>query len=140
MIGGVSDASAQNFRSYIDILPIAAPSDAGSKFKDTTYTAFTPYVTNLIQLAQKNPTPSGLPKPMVVFGSPVRDWIKRNFGITATINEVTFISELNNTPLIGANHPSYIFHTCPCETPEWTSSLFLQGMNIMEADLISSCW
>jgi hypothetical protein len=62
----------------------------------------------------------------------------KEFNLTVAINSVSILKQLNNTPIIGANHPSAIFYDMPV-APDW-SSLMFKGLYVMQQDLISACW
>ena len=50
VINGIDESEKEIFRSIIDILPIAAPSNAGGQFDSFLYDSFTPYVKSMLML------------------------------------------------------------------------------------------
>lgn len=127
------------YESILDIAPIAAPASAGSTLSET-YSAFEPYVLNMLPLLldlDKESTTSSPSStlPIVAYGSPVRDWVADHYQLDSfEVNSVAQISISNgaSAPILGANHPSYIWYAKD-QSRELASEVMLQ-------DLISSCW
>ncbi len=121
------------YESILDVAPIAAPASAGSTLSKT-YSAFEPYVVNMLPLLLDIDEGNSNALPIVAYGGPVRSWVKsyfeiENFGVnsfdTVTIDNVA-------APILGANHPSYIWYT--------KDQGRAAAMNVMQEDLISACW
>ena len=81
-INGVPAEQTPSYQTIIDIAPIAAPSNAG-KDLEGVYDYFKDYQTTMVKNLSRNA--SGEAVPMVAFGSPVRDWIKQQYGPTVNV-------------------------------------------------------
>lgn len=131
-LNAVPEAELSLHETILDIAPIAAPASAGSTL-DATYSYFEPYVLEMLTLLTK--ANLGTAIPIVAYGGPVRTWLAdqynlQSFGVNsvATIEIVPGVS----APVIGANHPSYIWYA--------TQTSRAHTFDVMEQDLISACW
>ena len=117
--------------TIVDIAPIAAPSNQGSKI-DTA--PFTDYVKAQLGLLARAVSSSENTIPMVSYGSPVAKWIERVYGKHLRVLSTAFleISPGRQTPLIHANHPSYFWYA-------WDDSVE-SGWKVMLQDLTAACW
>ena len=125
------------YESILDVAPIAAPASAGSTLSDT-YSYFEPYVLKMLPLLLDLDEGATQALPIVAYGGPVRDWVTSHYKLTGFgVNTFTNIPVSQGTstvsaPILGANHPSYIWYAKD------------QGrdyaLNVMEQDLISACW
>lgn len=133
-LNGVLEDELTFHETILDIAPIAAPASAGSTL-DGTYSHFEPYVLGILPLLSKADPVTARAIPIVAYGSPVRDWLSSHFNLQSFgVNSVAEIEVSSgvNAPVIGANHPSYIWYATE------TSRAF--AFEIMEQDLISACW
>ncbi len=125
------------YESILDVAPIAAPASAGSTLS-ATYSYFEPYVLKMLPLLLDLDEGASEALPIVAYGGPVRDWVSSHYRITGFgVNTFTQIpvsegTSTVNAPILGANHPSYIWYAKD------------QGrdyaLEVMEQDLISACW
>jgi hypothetical protein len=136
---GVASAATDGYQAIVDIAPIAAPSDAGSEIqKADPYPYFTSYISTLLHSWAS--TASGGAKPMVAFGSPVRDWLKSTLGVSLNVDQAGTVSipgGPSQVPVIGSNHPSMIYYAAYNDDK---SENFNNGMKVMRQDLIAACW
>ena len=130
VLNDVSQSEVTLYETILDIVPIAAPANAGSQLKDT-YTYFQQYVLGMLPLLI---TDESKALPMVAYGGPVRRWVANYFKLQYFgVNSVDSISigELT-VPILGANHPSYIWYA----KDDGREKAF----TVMEQDLVSACW
>ncbi len=133
-LNGVSPTDVDLYETILDIAPIAAPASAGSTLSDT-YTYFEPYILSMLPLLLTIEEGSPQALPIVAYGSPVRDWVKTQYGLTTfKVNTATTIAigGKASAPILGANHPSYIWYVAKQSRK--------QGLQVMSEDLISACW
>ena len=143
MLNNVTAADVTLFESILDVAPIAAPASAGSTLSDT-YSYFEPYVLKMLPLLLDLDEGASEALPIVAYGGPVRDWVKSYYKLTdfgvntftqipiTKTNDQLASSTSVNAPILGANHPSYIWYAKD------------QGrdyaLEVMKQDLISACW
>jgi hypothetical protein len=131
------------FQNIIDIAPIAAPHKDGAKLEGV-YPHFNDYIKALLELWLQLPE-QGESRPLVAFGSPVRNWLKSNYNVDLKVPKfgvVTLGSGLKVNAL-GANHPSFIWAAVQYEkdnpfTPQ--DEPLEVAMKIMQQDLVAACW
>ena len=131
-LNAVPEAELSLHETILDIAPIAAPASAGSTL-DATYSYFEPYVLEMLTLLTK--ANLGTAIPIVAYGGPVRTWLADQYSLQSFgVNSVAEIEILPgvNAPVIGANHPSYIWYA--------TQTSRAHTFDVMEQDLISACW
>ncbi|EDO29365.1 predicted protein, partial [Nematostella vectensis] len=104
---GIGAAQTPAFQTIIDIAPIAAPANAGSALEGV-YSYFNAYQTQMVM--QLTAGEGGQALPMVAFGSPVRSWVKQQYGVSLDVLGLAQISPAagQQVAVLGANHPSYI--------------------------------
>jgi len=141
---GADSTNTARYQTIVDIAPIAAPSNAGASLEGV-YGNFTSYIQALLKLWL--PRADGKIRPMVAFGSPVKQWLKQIYGLdlkvlaTAELEVATGLK----VKLLGANHPSFIYNAVK-ELPPTTgttppaSTPLTRGMRIMQQDLIAAGW
>ncbi|MGY2189772.1 hypothetical protein D3C81_589090 [compost metagenome] len=141
-VNGVPAEQTPSYQTIIDIAPIAAPSNAG-KDLEGVYGYFKDYQTTMVK--QVSLSASGDALPMVAFGTPVRNWIKEQYGPTVNVLSLVYISpnEGVKVPVLGANHPSYIWYAA--DPTNYTGSdaqakADAAGLKVMGQDLSASCW
>ena len=129
------------YQTTIDIVPIAAPSDAGGdigKLPDN-YTDYSLPMIDFLTLRS-----DGGRRPMVLFGSPVRQWIAEVTGQPKL--QVGEARRLNiggaEISVFAANHPSYFWNAIAYDPnhPEDVDTRHQIGMTVMLDDLIAACW
>jgi hypothetical protein len=143
-VNGVPTEQTPNYQTIIDIAPIAAPASAGKDLQGL-YGYFTEYQTSMVKnISQKA---NGEPLPMVAFGTPVRDWIKQQYGPTVSVLGLVSISPSDGlkVPVLGANHPSYIWYAADPANYTGTSTeakakADAAGLKVMAQDLSAACW
>lgn len=141
-VNGIPAEQTPGFQTIVDIAPIAAPSNAG-KDLEGVYNYFTDYQTTMVK--NLSLTASGDPLPMVAFGTPVRNWIKQQYGPTVNVLSLVSISPNGATkvPVLGANHPSYIWYAA--DPANYTgkdaqAKADTAGLKVMGQDLSVACW
>ncbi len=136
---GIPATETPAYQTIIDIAPIAAPSNAG-KDLESVYSYFTDYQTRMVKELSLLPNGS---LPMVAFGSPVRSWIKQQYGQTMSVLGLAKISpEAGKTvSVLGANHPSYIWYAAdPASYDGNEQQADEAGLKVMGQDLSAACW
>ncbi|MCF5723613.1 hypothetical protein [Pseudomonas syringae] len=136
---GIPATETPAYQTIIDIAPIAAPSNAG-KDLESVYSYFTDYQTRMVKELSLLPNGS---LPMVAFGSPVRSWIKQQYGQTVSVLGLAKISpEAGKTvSVLGANHPSYIWYAAdPASYDGNEQQADEAGLKVMGQDLSAACW
>jgi len=134
ILNNVPDSEVTLYETILDIAPIAAPASEGSSL-DNTYSYFGPYILSMLPVLTKADQAITKALPIIAYGSPVRDWLADHYGVqNFGVNSVAEIeiSPGINSPVIGANHPSYIWYA-----KETSREL---AFDVMEQDLISACW
>jgi len=139
---GIPAEQTPAFQTIIDIAPIAAPSNAG-KDLEGVYDYFKDYQSAMVKNISL--TASGEPLPMVAFGTPVRNWIKQQYGPTVNVLSLVNISPSEGTkvPVLGSNHPSYIWYAA--DPANYTgkdaqAKADTAGLKVMGQDLSVACW
>lgn len=139
-LNGVPTERTPGFQTIIDIAPIAAPASAGGDLEGV-YGYFTDYQKQMVsQLTQGK---NGASLPMVAFGSPVRSWLKQQYGATVNVLGLAQISPApgKQVPVLGANHPSYIWYAADPETYDGDQQKAdAAGLKVMGQDLTAACW
>ncbi|WP_263138889.1 hypothetical protein [Pseudomonas sp. RIT-PI-AD] len=137
---GVPPARTAAFQTIVDIAPIAAPASAGGDLEGI-YGYFTDYQTRMVAQITRGQGADALP--MIAFGSPVRSWLKQQYGATV---KVLGLAQISPTPgaevaVLGANHPSYIWYAADPENydddPQKADDA---GLKVMGQDLTAACW
>jgi hypothetical protein len=87
----------------------------------------------------------GAALPMVAFGSPVRNWIKQQYGQTVDVLGLATIipSKGVAVPVLGSNHPSYIWYAADPEAysgDDAQAKADAAGLKVMGQDLSAACW
>lgn len=141
-VNGVPAEQTPGYQTIIDIAPIAAPSNAG-KDLEGVYGYFKDYQATMVKQISLNA--SGEPLPMVAFGTPVRNWVKEQYGPTVNVLSLVYISPNDGVkvPVLGANHPSYIWYAADPANYTGTDAKAkadAAGLKVMGQDLSASCW
>lgn len=141
-VNGVPAEQTPGYQTIIDIAPIAAPSNAG-KDLEGVYSYFKEYQTTMVRQVSLNASGDALP--MVAFGTPVRNWIKEQYGPTVNVLSLVYISpnEGVKVPVLGANHPSYIWYAADPANYTGTDAKAkadTAGLKVMGQDLSAACW
>ncbi|MDE1165088.1 MAG: hypothetical protein PW845_06775 [Pseudomonas sp.] len=137
---GVAADQTPGYQTIIDIAPIAAPADAGSDLKGV-YSYFQDYQTTMVR--EVSQTVAGVTLPMVAFGAPVRDWVRQQYGPTVGVLGLAAISPSagKQVPVLGANHPSYIWYAADPATYGGDEAKADEvGLKVMGQDLSAACW
>ncbi|NQD93735.1 hypothetical protein HP532_13875 [Pseudomonas sp. CrR25] len=139
-VNGVPAAQTPAFQTIIDIAPIAAPSNAGSALEGT-YDYFSDYQQRMVtELSAGNGSGT---LPMVAFGSPVRNWVKQQYGVPLTVLGLGQISPVpgQSVAVLGANHPSYIWYAAdPSNYGGDQQKADAAGLKVMGQDVAAACW
>jgi hypothetical protein len=136
---GVPAGETPAYQTIIDIAPIAAPSTAG-KDLENVYGYFTDYQTRMVRELS---LPDNGSLPMVAFGSPVRAWIKQQYGPSVAVLGLVQISPAagKSVSVLGANHPSYIWYAAdPASYDGNEQKADEAGLTVMGQDLSAACW
>jgi hypothetical protein len=139
---GIPAAQTPGYQTIIDIAPIAAPATAG-KDLEGVYGYFKDYQTTMVKEVSQNGHGAALP--MVAFGAPVRNWIKQQYGPTVNVLGLATISPSAgvNVPVLGSNHPSYIWYAADPATytgEDAQAKADAAGLTVMGQDLSAACW
>ena len=81
--------------------------------------------------------------PMVAFGSPVRSWVKQQYGVSLDVLGLAQISPAagQKVAVLGANHPSYIWYAADPENYDGDEQKAdAAGLKVMGQDLSAACW
>jgi hypothetical protein len=139
---GIAAEQTPGFQTIIDIAPIAAPSNAG-KDLEGVYDYFKEYQIAMVKSISLNA--SGEPLPMVAFGTPVRNWVKQQYGPTVNVLSLVYITPTEGVkvPVLGSNHPSYIWYAA--DPANYTgkdaqAKADTAGLKVMAQDLSVACW
>ena len=137
---GIPAEQTPAFQTIVDIAPVAAPSSAG-KDLEGIYDYFKDYQATMVRELSRGEGDTGLP--MVAFGAPVRNWLKQQYGVTVTVlglaqnNPVAAVK----VPVLGANHPSYIWYAADPENYDGDQARAdAVGLKTMGQDLSAACW
>ncbi|MBV4477207.1 hypothetical protein N8H74_27625 [Pseudomonas sp. B2M1-30] len=139
---GIPADKTPAYQTIVDIAPIAAPASAGSTLEGV-YGYFKDYQTTMVKQVSQNA--SGAALPMVAFGAPVRNWIKQQYGPTVNVLGLATISPSAgvNVPVLGSNHPSYIWYAADPESytgDDAQAKADAAGLKVMGQDLSAACW
>lgn len=137
---GINAAQTPAFQTIIDIAPIAAPANAGSALEGV-YSYFNAYQTQMVM--QLTAGEGGQTLPMVAFGSPVRSWVKQQYGVSVDVLGLAQISPAagQKVAVLGANHPSYIWYAADPENYDGDQQKAdAAGLKVMGQDLSAACW
>jgi hypothetical protein len=80
---------------------------------------------------------------MVAFGTPVRNWVKQQYGVTVSVLGLAQISPTDGVkvPVLGSNHPSYIWYAAdPASYGGDEAKADAAGLIVMGQDLSAACW
>jgi len=141
-VNGIPAEQTPAFQTIIDIAPIAAPSNAG-KDLEGVYSYFNDYQTTMVRNVSLHS--SGETLPMVAFGSPVRNWIKQQYGATVNVLGLATISPSDGVKVrvLGSNHPSYIWYAADPASysgNDAKAKADAAGLKVMGQDLSAACW
>jgi hypothetical protein len=139
-INGVPTEQTPGYQTIIDIAPIAAPASAGNDLVGV-YSYFTDYQTTMVK--QITRTGKGASLPMVAFGAPVRDWVKKQYGADLGVLGLGTISPSagEKVAVLGANHPSYIWQAANKANYDGDEAKAdAVGLKVMGQDLSAACW
>lgn len=137
---GIPADQTPAFQTIVDIAPIAAPASAGSDLEGT-YGYFQDYQVRMVKEVTR--TQSGASLPMVAFGSPVRSWIKQQYGVELKVLGLGIISpsEGQKVPVLGSNHPSAIWYAADKANYNGDQDKAdAAGLKMMGQDLSAACW
>ena len=137
---GIPADKTPAFQTIVDIAPIAAPASAGSDLEGT-YGYFQDYQVRMVKEVTRSQ--SGASLPMVAFGSPVRSWIKQQYGVELKVLGLGIISpsEGQKVPVLGSNHPSAIWYTADKANYNGDQDKAdAAGLKMMGQDLSAACW
>ncbi len=140
VLNGVEPSQTPAFQTIIDIAPIAAPASAGKRLVGT-YDYFRDYQTRMVRSLSL--TADGQTLPMVAFGTPVRNWVRQQYGPTLKVLGLAAINTGagQKVDVLGANHPSYIWYAADKANHKGNLQKADQiGLKIMSQDLSAACW
>lgn len=137
---GIPAEQTPAYQTIIDIAPIAAPASAGSTLEEV-YDYFQDYQKSMV--AQLTAGSGKQTLPMVAFGSPVRNWIKQQYGVSLNVLGLGQIKpvEGKSVAVLGSNHPSYIWYAADPENNDDNEEKADQaGLKVMGQDITAACW
>lgn len=137
---GVAPEQTPAYQTIVDIAPIAAPASAGSTLEGV-YGYFNDYQRRMVDELSAAPDNTSLP--MVAFGSPVRSWIKQQYGVNLPVLGLGQIDAGagRRVSVLGANHPSYIWYAAdPANNKGSEEAANAAGIRVMGQDLSAACW
>ncbi|CAE6907413.1 hypothetical protein ACI2KX_06965 [Ectopseudomonas khazarica] len=137
---GVPAQQTPAYQTIVDIAPIAAPASAGSTLEGV-YSYFNTYQQRMVGELTAGKGDGTLP--MVAFGSPVRNWIKQQYGVTLPVLGLGQITSApgQQTSVLGANHPSYIWYAADPDNNQGSEAKAnATGIKVMGQDLSAACW
>lgn len=117
------------YETILDIAPIAAPSNSGRAIQKTI-NYFDKYILKMLPVVTRKQH-----IPIVAFGRPAMEWVSKHYKLPEfDVNSVETIpiTDKINSPILGANHPSYIWYV--------KNESLGDAIHVMEEDLISACW
>jgi len=131
-VNGAAPKEVARYETIIDIAPIAAPASDGSKLEGS-YAYFSDYAHKLLGFLAGSDG-GGPIKPVVAYGTPVREWVKDQFGVSLTVLGTGYLPLDAHTkvPVLGANHPSYFWYAAEQSCDD--------GWDVMRQDLIAARW
>jgi hypothetical protein len=139
--GAAQDETA-SYQTIIDIAPIAAPSNDGANLEGI-YGLYTNYINGLLDLWI--PVPAGGVRPLIAFGSPVRTWLKDEYGLDLRVLDLAMLTTQGgvSVPVLAANHPSFIYNAIKQleddpHTP--VDERLAIGMRVTQQDLVAAGW
>ncbi|WP_225580666.1 hypothetical protein [Pseudomonas sp. PDM16] len=136
---GVTAEQTPAYQTIIDIAPIAAPASAGGDLEGV-YDYFTDYQKTMVaQLTDGD----GTPLPLVAFGGPVRSWVNSQYKVNIGVLGLDEIAPTpgQNVPVLGANHPSYIWYAADPENYGGDQQKAdAAGLKVMGQDISAACW
>lgn len=142
-LNGVRAEDVARDEAIVDLAPVAAPADAGSTLPTTEYSEYTKAQ---LRLLLQRPG-AGTTAPLVAYGLPVREWVAATYkpvvrrgsdaraaesGSDLRVLDTAYVAVVEGarTPLLVANHPSYIWNVTQ---PERRYATMLE-------DLAAACW
>lgn len=137
---GIAPDQTPSYQTIIDIAPIAAPASAGNDLVGT-YSYFTDYQTTVIK--QLTLAPDGKSLPMVAFGTPVRNWLQQQYGVTVPVLGLASLDmgTGKSVAVLGSNHPSYIWYAAGLASNGGDQhKADVAGLKVMGQDLSAACW
>lgn len=137
---GIPATQTPAYQTIVDIAPIAAPASAGSTLEGV-YDYFNSYQQRMV--SELSAGKGGASLPMVAFGSPVRSWIKQQYGVTLPVLGLGQITAApgQSVAVLGANHPSYIWYAAdPANNGGSQAKADATGIKVMGQDLSAACW
>ncbi len=139
---GIPAEQTPAFQTIIDIAPVAAPSNAG-KDLEGVYSYFNDYQTTMVKNVSLHA--NGETLPMVAFGTPVRNWLKQQYGTSVNVLGLATISPSDGVKVrvLGSNHPSYIWYAADPASYSGTDAKAkadAAGLKVMGQDLSAACW
>ncbi|MFI8610514.1 hypothetical protein ACIGFL_19670 [Pseudomonas sp. NPDC077649] len=137
---GVPATQTPAYQTIVDIAPIAAPANAGSALQGV-YGYFNDYQQRMVR--ELSAGKGGGSLPMVAFGSPVRDWVKQQYGVQLAVLGLGQIEAApgQQVSVLGANHPSYIWYAAdPANNQGSQAKADATGIRVMGQDLSAACW
>jgi len=137
---GIAPEQTPAYQIIVDIAPIAAPASAGGALEGV-YGYFNKYQQRMVSELSAGSDKASLP--MVAFGSPVRSWIKQQYGVNLPVLGLGRIDAGagRQVSVLGANHPSYIWYAAdPANNKGSEDAANAAGIKVMEQDLSAACW
>lgn len=143
-LNGVSRQDLARFSCILDIVPVAAPASDGMKLEQSgIYNGpFDSYSDPQLELLSRT-NQSGVRRPLIALGLPIRKWIQRIWGITLDILDIGKLKlpAGDACPVIASNHPSFFYYAVHSNTgPGSKEKNLAAGLAVMKQDVVAAAW
>lgn len=133
-LNGVAKNDVTRYETIVDLCPIATSDTAGALLTKAI-PFFADYASKMLAFSL-TPSDPASSLPLVAYGAPAREWFSNTFLKKKPLEvcECVTVSIAGgpSTPVLGANHPSYIWAVAKSH-PEW-------AFYVVEQDLIAARW
>jgi len=137
---GAPSGDVELFQPVVDIAPVATEASAGHTLDDV-YTFFNDYTYAMLDFYTS--LPDNKIRPIVGGGYPVRRWLSEETStpFIRVLDQAMLELESGVTvPVIGANHPSFIWYASRQHRTSDPERAFSIDMRVMTQDLVAACW
>ena len=143
-LNGVATSDLARFSCILDIVPVAAPASDGMKLDQSgIYNGpFDSYSSPQLELLSRTDQ-SGIRRPLIALGLPIRKWIQRIWGTALSILDVGNLKlpAGGSCPVIASNHPSFFYYAVHSNTgPGSKEKNLAAGLAVMKQDIVAAAW